>query len=569
MELTLKRHDRDLYPSCGFFVEGDNLTKWIAAIDRLDVDPATSKLYGLPSRRANVLWGCLVVTTTELPPGQLGPLASAHLAANKLIVPAKSQVVPELTDYDIDRLFGKTTYVLHPEFGLFKLTASLNLGDSLIATDVPTVDSSRPADHFVASGEILAFSIASTPREDIERALDSEVSREKLKDTPLSLTEKLRLKLYESLMTTEEDRAVLNPGALKLQWLAAKLGVSGPAAYQKLLEDFQDLEERNKKEVDKLLDLLQKDPEAALRYAIPLDEHGYSRGGPTAAFKLQDWGLSFSLFGGRGTGGAGGSVDLGDEFYRLRGQYLTAAKELEKDGKHEKAAYVYLNLLKDYGMAAEMLRKGTHYEKAAVVYLRYLKNERAAAACYEAGKIYDEAIVLYTTLEEWEKVGDLNVLRGDEESARSAYQLQLEREVGKNAFVKAAKLSKEKMHDLTHAQELLLRGWDENVDAYNCLQYYLANIFSEKTAWRELENIRNYRLNTQNEQAFVKILSSEYAKHPEYREEVRDMAYGLLSELLTAGRISAHELLAFNEKNTRLRADTLRYELKNNRTRYT
>ena len=565
MELTLKRHDSDLYPSCGFFIEGDDLTKWIAAIDRLDVDPATSKLYGLPSRQANVLWGCLVVTATELSSAQLGPLASAHSIANGLIVPARSRVVPELTDYDIDRLFGEAVYVLHPEFGLFRLTEPLNLIDSFLAKDVPTVDSLRPVDYSIASGEILAFSIAFTPREDVERALDSEVPREKLEDAPLSLAERLRLKLYESLMTTEGNKPILNPGALKLQWLAAKLGVSGPDTYQKLLEDFQDLEERNKKEVDKLLGLLQRDPEAALRYAIPLDEHGYSRGGPTGAFKMQDWGPFFSLRGDRGTG-VGGSVDLGNEFYRLRGQYVAAAEELEKDGKYEKAAYVYLKLLKDYSAAAETLRRGNHYEKAAAVYLRYLKNERAAAECYEAGKIYDEAITLYITLEEWEKVGDLNVLRGDEESARSAYQLQLEKEVGKNAFIRAAKLSKEKMHDFTHAQELLLQGWDENVDAYNCLQYYLANIDSGKTAWHELENIRNHRLNTQNEQVFVKILSREYSKHPEYREEVRDMAYGLLSELLIAGRISAHEVLAFNEKNTRLRADTLRYELKNNRS---
>jgi hypothetical protein len=560
MELTLKRHEKDPYPICGFFIEGDKLTAWIEAVDRLGLDPAHIKLYGLPSRVPNVLWGCLVMTAAELSPDQLGPLAFAHLAAGRLIVPSKSLVIPELTDYDLERLFRADSYVLHPEFGLFKLTDPLSLSDNFTAGEVPTMNSLRPADYSVASGEILAFSLAASSREDIERALDSGVAREKLEDTPLSLAEKLRLKLYESLMTIDGDDATLSSLGDKLQRLAAKLGMSGEDAHKNLLEDFKKLQERNKKEVDKLLGLMQKDPEAALRYAIPLDEHGYSRGGLKGTFKMQDRGLNFSLFGGWG-GGAGGSVDLGNEFQRLREQYVIAARELEENGKHEKAAYVYLKLLKDYTAGAETLRKGKHFEKAAVAYLRYLKNEQAAAECYEAGKIYDEAITLYTKMERWERVGDLNVLRGDEKSACSAYELQLKREFDNNALVKAAKLSKEKLHDLSQAQEILLKGWDENSDGYNCLQYYLANIPDDKAAWREIERIGNHQLNALNDTVFLRVLSNEYAKQDEHRGEVKNMAYGLLSELLAAGKVSAHKLLIFNEDDARLRADTLRYEL--------
>lgn len=564
MELKLERHDNAPYPACGFFVEGDELMDWIGAIDRLGLYPADLKIYGLPSRRANKVWGCLILTASAPSTAQLGPLASAHLAAGRLVVPEKSRVVPELTDYDLERLFREDTYVLHPDFGLFKLTEPLNLRDSFRLEKVSILESSRPAEYSVASGEILAFQVTPSPPEEIERGLDSGVTREKLKDAPLSLAEKLRLKLYESFMTTEGGKPILNLRGDKLQRLAAKLGMSGPDAYKELLEDFQNLEERNKKEVDKLLGLLEKDPEAALRYAIPLDEHGYSRGGAAGAFKLEDRGRAFSLFGGRG-GGAGGSVNLGNEFFRLQEHYQNAARELQAAGKFEKAAYVYLKLLKDYNSAAETLRQSKHYEKAAAVYLRYLKDERAAAECYEMGSIYDEAIPLYTKLEEWEKVGDLHVLRGDGPSARSAYQRQLEKELDKKAFVRAAKLSKEKMKNLPHAQELLLRGWDQNVDAYNCLQYYLANISTGKTAWMEIQNIRNHRLNTGNDQIFLKILGNEYSQQHEHRKEVKKMAYGLLSELLTAGRISAHELLAFDKNNIRLRADTLRYELSKNR----
>ncbi|NJC27105.1 soluble NSF attachment family protein [Neolewinella antarctica] len=566
MELTLKRYEKDPYPGCGFFVEGEDPTRWIAAVDRLGLDPAHIRVYGLPSRRANVPWGYLVITTGELPADKLDPFASAHLAASQLIVPAKSRVLPELTDHDLKQLFREDTYVLHPDFGLFKLMSPLLMSDCLVVEEVPVLASLRPADYVVSSGEVVAFSVAATPREDIESALDAGVAREKLADAPLSLAEKLRLKLYESVMTGDGDKATLNPRADKLQRLAVMLGLSGANAHDHLLEDFRDLQNRNKREVDKLLDLMQKDPEAALRYAIPLDEHGSSRGGPKGTFKMRDRGSGFSLFGGR-AGGAGGSVDIGDELHRLRQQYVATARALENSGKHEKAAYVYLKLLKNHTAAAETLKKGKFYEKAAVVCLRYLKNERAAAECYEAGKIYAEAITLYEKLEDWEKAGDLNVLRGDDESAQTAYERQLEKELLHNALIRAAKLSKEKLRNLPRAQEILLRGWEENVNAYNCLQYYLANITDGEAAWREIKRISEHQLNTQNDRVFLKVLSGEYAKKDEHREDVKDMAYGLLSKLLSDGRISAHELLAFNDKNSRLRADTLRYELSKHKVR--
>ncbi|MEM9929277.1 MAG: hypothetical protein AAF840_05635, partial [Bacteroidota bacterium] len=339
-----------------------------------------------------------------------------------------------------------------------------------------------------------------------------------------------------------------------------RLGISGSDAYRRIMEDFKNLQERNKKEVDKLLNLMQKDPEAALRYAIPLDEHGYSRGKEVGGFKMQDRGLDLSLFG-RRSGKTGGTVSLGDEFHRLRRQYLEAAKALEGQGKFEKAAYIYLKLLKDHNAAAEVLKKGKHYEKAAVVYLRYLKNELAAAECYEFGKIYDEAIPLYAKMKKWEKVGDLNGLRGDEAAALSAYQLQLDQELEKNALVKAAMLSKNKMKNLPGAQVILIRGWDENIDAYNCLQQYLANQPDDEAAWREIKRIGHHQLNASNEVVFLRVLSKEYANNVERRAEVKHLALELISALLPAGKVSAHRLLDFNERDIRLRADAVRYQL--------
>ena len=91
MELQLKLCEKDPYPTCGCFIEGNDLTAWIAAIDRLGLSPTEIRLYGLPTQKANVVWGALVLTNRPLTPEQLGPLAAAHRAARGLVVPAKSQ----------------------------------------------------------------------------------------------------------------------------------------------------------------------------------------------------------------------------------------------------------------------------------------------------------------------------------------------------------------------------------------------------------------------------------------------------------------------------------------------
>ena len=584
MQLTLNRHEKDPYPACGFFIEGDSLRAWIATLDRLGLDPTNLQLHGLPTREANVVWGCLVLTKTLPTIEQLGPLATAHLAAGRLVVPAKSIVVPELTDYDLERLFRNDTYVLHPDFGLVKLTEPLSLSDHFDPGEITELATRRPADYAPASGDILSFSIAASPAELIEEALNAGVEREDLKDKPLNLAEKLRLKLYRSVLGAANAGAGIGGGgaagaaaggkssgggdgrASKLQQLAAKLGLSGAEAIGKMLADLNDLEERNRREVDKLLDLMKKDPESALRYAIPLDEHGYSRGGTSANFKMQDRGSNFSLFGNRrgGSGGrsGGGSVNLGEEYFRLQQQYRAAAEELKRQGKYEKAAYIYLKLLNDARAAAETLKLGEHYEQAATVYLRYLKDKQAAAQCYVKGKIYEQAIPLYTELGKWEVVGNLNRLLNKEKAALAAYEKQVDLYLERYSYIKAAKLVQEKMYDLPRTQTILLKGWEEDRDAYNCLQYYLSNLPDDATAWRELQRISAHQLNVRNEPVFVKILAQEYGKQHEHQADIKELAYELISKLLPTKRVSAHVLLNFNEDDTQLRADAARYEVR-------
>ena len=573
MELRLNSYHKDLFPVCGFFIENPLLSEWLIALHTLGLEPREIEIYGLPSRIANQLWGCLVLTDTSKL-DNLGKYQSAQLMRDQLIIPEKSKITPDLIQDDFDYLFKSDKYVLHPDFGLYKLTEPIQLEDHLAAEELETLDTIRPKDHSVLTGEIRSFSIEATPIEDLKHDLESQ-SREKFEDKPLSIAEKLRLSLYKKLLVTEkgaDGKISLSKNASALEKIAKKLNLSGPDINEKILDDFNNLEERNKKEVDKLVDLLKNDPEEALRYAIPLDEHGYSRGKKGSEFKMQDRGFDFSWFsklfsgknfggGGRGSGGGGGSISLGDEYYKLRTQYIEAAKKLKEKGEYEKAAFIYLKLLKDYNSAAATLREGKKYEKAATVYLEYVKNEQLAAACYEEGKIYDEAIKLYKKLGNHEKTGDLYKLLGSRISANKAYQVQINLDLEKNKYIKAAKISKDKMENLPYTQEILLSGWNNKIDQYNCIRGYLDNIANAEEVWSEIARINRDDIDSSNDTIFLKVLKDEHSKSDENEEKIMDLAYELISKLLESRRISSNELLAFNKGDARLRADTLRYDL--------
>lgn len=570
MELSLISYHKDIYPIGGFFIEGSNLTGWLEVLEAFRLDPMKMELHALPSETANQLWGCLVLADVSLLPKELGKYQSAHIIGERLIIPEKSNVIPELVPADFEQLFKRDIYVLHPDFGLFKLSKPLSLVKYLKEGERTIIDSVRPKDYTVISPTIKAFRIEATPKEQLKQEIESSNKRERIKNKPLTIGERIRLELYKKFLITEENKegeVGLNLNGSTLERLAKKLNVTGPDSNELILEDFKNLQERNKKEVDKLLDLMKNDPEEALRFAIPLEDHGYTRGGMESEFKMQDRGADFSLFGLflpiNKTGG--GTVNLGDEYYRLRDQYMESANKLKQDGNYEKAAFIYLKLLKDYKAAADTLREGKDYEKAALLYLEYVKNEQLAAECYEEGKIYDKAIELYQKLDKLEKVGDLYNLLGNKTSANIAYQAQIDKDIKANKYVKASNISKEKLQHLFYAQELLLMGWKSNTNQYNCLRTYLNNIEDAEEVWAQIEKIKRENVNSSNDTIFLRVLKEEYSNQDENEKKIKDLAYILISDLLEQGRISSNELVAFNKEDARLRADIMRYEVKKNK----
>jgi tetratricopeptide (TPR) repeat protein len=316
-----------------------------------------------------------------------------------------------------------------------------------------------------------------------------------------------------------------------------------------------------------LMDLLKKDPNQALHYAIPLDEHGSTRGGPKGRIGVSKRWSDFSIFGNARRSTGSGTIDLGDQYYDLQRQYNMMAENLVAERDHKKAAFVYLKLLKNYQKAAETLEAGKHFQEAASIYLKYLNNKTKAAECYEKGLMTKEAILLYRELNENEKVGDLYMTLSDRSNAFSYYKKVIDEYAARGQFIKASIVGKNKMGDSTLCQSLLFEGWKTQRDPVNCLNNYLANIKDETQLYYKIKSIYKTEVSDDNRENFLNVLAHEFRKKNDLREPLKEIAHEIIAIQMEKNRSIVTQLKNFDPENAELMKDTLRFKLnKQNRS---
>lgn len=120
------------------------------------------------------------------------------------------------------------------------------------------------------------------------------------------------------------------------------------------------------------------------------------------------------------------------------------------------------------------------------------------------------------------------------------------------------------MEDTASAQNLLLKGWREDKDAYNCLNNYFTNISDLPTRRQAVMDVYKHETNESNKPLFLQALVHEYKKNPDLQPEARKMAYEIIAELVMAQPELIDRLRDFNADSS-LSKDIVRY--KNERTR--
>lgn len=568
MDFKIKLHDKNTFPIKGLLIKNPSVVLWVKSIQELQLPLSSIQVYPIPDDKVNTIWGCLIVFQSTIERNFTSRHELCQLVSTNLFIPERSVVSPAMSEKEIQKLFSSGVHIIHPEFGLVELSEPIDFHELLITPVERPIQITRPHDGIFIPKEIRSFQVQSTPQQDVLKNLEENIfpKHEKMKDESLTVWEKTKLGFYRFIFTAKQEAEKTISSSQetslgeKLKMFFDRIFKSGPK-WSQLQQDFEDLEGRNQKEIDKLMNLLKNNPEEALKYAIPLDGDGITRGGAAARFDLSKRWTDFSLFKNNGNG-TNGSINLGDHFHTLHNQYQATALELVQKKDYHKAAFVYMKLLKNYSQAAEALELGEYYQEAATIYLKHGHNKLKAAQCYEKGNFITEAIDLYKTLNDNEKVGDLYMRISNQRQAMVYYEKVVENYKINHQYIKASAVYIGKMKDPIAGQGSLLEGWNMNKDAVNCLRTYFSNIQDTDLLWKEISTICSTKVADNNHESFIHVLKYEYRKKNELADSVKDMAYEVVAAFVHKNPSIVSELKDFNPNNTELRKDTLRYKLK-------
>ncbi|MCY0977883.1 hypothetical protein PGH12_16075 [Chryseobacterium wangxinyae] len=263
-------------------------------------------------------------------------------------------------------------------------------------------------------------------------------------------------------------------------------------------------------------------------------------------------------------GGGGSSYVESSLFDRIRNKYEDLAKKYIDEKDYRKAAKVYMNLLQDNYRGAKTLENGGFYNEAAAIYLKKLKNKSEAANCYEKAKQYRKAIDLYKELEQKEKVGDLYRQINDLKNSNNYYQMVVDDYVNNNQIVKGSLIYRKKMEMPDEAQKILLKGWEEDRDAFNCLNNYFANIFDVKKLDQQIQELYE-KTPSDKKITYLEAIKYEFKKDQKLQNTTRNIAYEIIAEKVATRSEIVNELKHFNPDDQVILKDISRFKTGRNK----
>lgn len=569
MQYKVEPYPKNLFPTGALYLKTDSLHGCLMELQSYGVSADNSDIYALPGDVPNSIKGFLCVVKGDISTGR----ERMQCVSRNLFIPEYSALHPAFTKEEIDRVFSTGVHCFHPEIGWAQCTERIELSKYLVRPTERSFFIIRPEMGIDIPESIRSARVASKGvEEDIKQMVGKLVEQKDTVNKPLNPLEKGRLGLYKGLAgigkslekigikssgfqsDTDESPEEINQVRKEPSWF--------DRLFKKIESDFDNLEERNKSEVNKLLELLDRDPNEGLKYAIPIDDGG-SRMTGGGSFSLSRRWFNFSLGSGGGSGsGFGRSVDLGDSANSLRQKYYTLARDYESKGDFERASFIYFNLLKDYHNAAAMLEKGKMFKEAAAIHIKYNRNNKRAAFCYKEAKMYLEAAELYSAEKQHEDAGDMYVLLGERDLAQNEYVNAHVAYLNSNKVFEAGKFALEKMGSVDIARNDFLRGWRSKSKEVECLMGYIES-FKPYDEWRSTMNdLRKGEVSEINIESFFRVLQKVKRPEQESNEYLRSMQYELVAQFGKYNSFVVAELKRLNKGDRVISSDIVRYQLK-------
>lgn len=246
MELRIKPFPKNTYPKKGLLIKDPSPRVWLYEMEVLGIDLAKVKSYAIPADQPNVLYGCLLVFHDEAPQ-EIGKNAYFQCVDDKLFIPENTIFYPKINPEDWQSA-GARFLVMHPEFGLVKLTEEINW-----------------------------LSIIQEPV----------ISEGKVRKPSNSVKTPQYIESFTVEMDDEKVLATLQQPKNEEEWM------------KNLPFDLKKVMAGNKKEIEKYLKYIEKYPDRAVDLGVPLDIMGTSRGDGFGKFTFGGSWLN-ALFGGAG-----------------------------------------------------------------------------------------------------------------------------------------------------------------------------------------------------------------------------------------------------------------------------
>jgi tetratricopeptide (TPR) repeat protein len=574
MKLKLIPHTKNNYESSGLLIKCNSLSECISILDKLNVLINDDILYPIPNITPNSLYGFFIKNSHLDIHGKGVYLEPFQKVSESLFIPHFTNIFPFDYPSEMAVIFRHKIYIFHHEIGFVELGKPVNIETKFHFNFSDNFSVKKPSEGIKIHTEIKNFIIHYKSPEQVLDNLEKNMfpEFEKRKDDSLNILEWSRLKLYQGLNKIDDlvkggklrsfldkklmakvknDKSFLSKIAIKVDNYAKRIQI-----------DYVKLEQRNKKEMEKLIDMLNKDPKNMLKHALPLD-NGAGRGNDLSGSIFASLGsLLLSGFGSNSLGGGASVLLSGDDYFTLRQQYIKMANDFVAKGNYQDAAYIYIKLLKDYRSAAQILKDGKMYQEAASIYLKYLNDKQSAAECYVLGKMYKEAIVLYLELGNFEKVAELYLQTNQYEKAEFYYNKVISELLIRNQYLKAALIYKDKLNNLQKCQALLWEGTIKNIDTFNCLNNYLNNIVSEEEVNQKIDIIFKNHLSSSNAIPFLQALSFELKRFPNSKQLLKSITQEVISMYGQNNKNLINFIQDYYDQKSEIRKDITLFKLK-------
>lgn len=505
--LKLLPTDRPQRKATAWLVPGESCAAWLQELTGWETPLARLRLFRLPL-------GLLVIAAADIAKQKSPGVLAYGLLAEDVFIPIEAALNAAVSVSELRQIFppGKQ-YVWHPSAGLLSVEPAdeLEIGDLIAIPLRSECDWSRAVVGVAVSGRMLSLAPSDpTPLGGLWRDVQDDIGSRPptLDDLPRSPTEP------GSDPLSKIGRNMKGALAKFVQWLSQPghsssnagrsantaggtmgglLGSWGSGlarwAGEQLAKLSAALEEERHREVSRLLHMLDSDPDAGLRYAIPFsDDPG--RPGAMPSSRLGERNVDFRL---GGSGGIGDAWNISHNYQiKLLARYRELANREITLGRHRRAAYIFAHLLGDFAAAARTLADGGHYREAAVLYEEKLTQPLEAAKTLERGGLWTEAIALYERLGHDEKVGDLYQQLEQPELAATAYRHEVLKAQRMDDALTAARLLETKLAAPREAIAVLVDAWPDSKQASPCvtrLFQLLANRGEHELAERHVRRL--------------------------------------------------------------------------------